>query len=127
MRKLYFTTRERVLTGIKGSNILNLDKGFSLKNIDVLVQDKEAIWVAETCPPMRAICMAKPPTQCATTCIFMCCPCNSRILFIAAKENKWKTDKTLEVTKNLFQVEYVFVFFTTRDIKSSKIFNCEVV
>ena len=78
-----------------------MDKVFSLKNIEVLVQDKEAILVAETCPPMRAICMTKPPTQCATTCIFMRCPCNSRILFIAAKErNKVRTGKTLKVSKN---------------------------
>jgi hypothetical protein len=91
--------RERKeLTGIRGSHILNKDKEFNLKNIEELVQDKEAIWVAETCPPMRATCMAKPPAQCATTCIFMFCPCNSRILFIAAKENKGKTDKTLEVS-----------------------------
>jgi hypothetical protein len=65
---------------------LNIDEALSLKNIEELVQDREAIWVADTCPPMRAICMAKPPTQCATTCITVRCPCNSRILFIAAKE-----------------------------------------
>ena len=78
-----------------------MDKGFNLMNIEELVQDKEAIWVAERCPPMRATCMAKPPTQCPTTCIFTCFPCNSRILFVAAKENnKVSTDKTLEVSKN---------------------------
>lgn len=33
---------------------------------------------------MRATCMAKPPTQCPTTCIFTCFPCNSMILFVAA-------------------------------------------
>ena len=93
--------REREFTGIKGSHILNMDKGFNLMNIEELVQDKEAIWVAERCPPMRATCMAKPPTRCPTTCIFMCFPSNSRILFVAAKENnKVSTGNTLEVSKN---------------------------
>jgi hypothetical protein len=59
--------REREITGTRGSHILNIDEALSLKNIEELVQDMEAIWVADTWPPMRAICTAKPPTQCATT------------------------------------------------------------
>lgn len=41
--------------GTRGRHILIVANAVSLKNIEELVQDREAIWVAETCPPMRAI------------------------------------------------------------------------
>lgn len=41
--------------GTRGSHILILDKAVSLKNIEEFVQDREAIWDAETCPPIRAM------------------------------------------------------------------------
>lgn len=43
------------LTGIIGSHILNVANALSLKNIEEFVQDREAMWVDETCPPKRAM------------------------------------------------------------------------
>lgn len=40
--------QECELTGIRGSHILTLDQGLSLKNIEELVHEREAIRVAET-------------------------------------------------------------------------------
>ena len=77
-----------MLTGMRGRHIFTLDETVILKNIDELVQDREAIWFAETWPPIRAMWMAKPPTQWATKSIFTDGPCNSRILPIAAKRRK---------------------------------------
>ena len=37
-----------MLTGIRGRHIFTLDETVILKNIDELVQDREAIWFAET-------------------------------------------------------------------------------
>lgn len=48
--------KEYVRTGNKrGSHILMVGKAVSLKNIEELVHDREAIWEAETCPPIRAM------------------------------------------------------------------------
>lgn len=67
---------------------MTIDETVSLKNMEELVQDREATQALETCPPMREMCDTKPPTQCATMCTFLHDPSISRILLIAAEENE---------------------------------------
>lgn len=67
---------------------MTIDDKVSLKNIEELVQEREATQELETCPPMREMCDANPPTQCATMCTFLHDPSISRILLIAAKINE---------------------------------------
>ena len=44
-----------MLTGMRGRHIFTLDETVILKNIEELVQDREAKWFAVTWPPIRAM------------------------------------------------------------------------
>lgn len=68
---------------MRGSRILMDADVVSLKNIEEFVQDREAMCLDETWPPIIEMWMDKPPTQCATTCTFMDSPYSSMIFCIA--------------------------------------------
>lgn len=108
---------------------MTIDETVSLKNIEELVQEREATQALETCPPMREMCDAKPPTQCATICTFLHDPSISRILLIAAEENE--DEKLIENTGTSVMKESkrlnLFEHITGRDVKSTNVFNCEVI
>jgi len=48
---------------MRGSHILTMAEVVSLKYMEELVQERDAMWVAEIWPPNRAMWIDKPPTQ----------------------------------------------------------------
>lgn len=114
-----------MLTGMRGNHILIDADVVSLKNMEELVQDREAICLAGTWPPIIEIWMAKPPTQCATTCTFMDFSYSSMILFIAAEK-----DNILSLARKSdgWEMQNFFTCkFTSWDVYSTNIFDREVV
>lgn len=101
------------------------DEVVSLKYMEELVQERDAMCVAEIWPPNRAMWMLKPPTQCAITWILVLGPFISRIREITRTndEQKMVTFSCDSVVGGTFKGNVL----TCGNIELSNIFNCEIV